>query len=47
MEGEDLFALFFAALEAVVPEVTNEQRALLRDVVGGMLRERAEVLPER
>ncbi len=42
MDGEDLFAIFLAALEAVVPEVTTEQRALVRDVVDGMMRERAE-----
>ena len=48
MNGEDLFALFLAALEAVVPEVTSEQRALVRDVVEGMIRERAEIpAPER
>ena len=46
VDGEDLFALFLAALEAVVPEVTSEQRALVRDVVDGMLRERVEVPPE-
>ena len=39
MEGEDLFALFLAALDAVVPEITSEQRALVRDVVDGMMRE--------
>lgn len=41
MDGGDLFALFLAALEAVFPEVTTEQRALVRDVVDGMIRERA------
>ena len=46
MDREDLFALFLAALEAVVPEVTSEQRALVRDVVDGMIRERAEVPPQ-
>lgn len=43
MESEELFAIFLAALEAVAPEVTSEQRALVRDVVDGMLRERVEV----
>ena len=46
MDREDLFALFLAALEAVLPEVTSEQRALVRDVVDGMIRERAEVPPQ-
>jgi hypothetical protein len=45
MEGEDLFALFLAALEAVVPEITSEQRALVRGVLEGMLRERAAIPP--
>ena len=45
MDGEELFALFLAALEAVAPEVTGEQRALVRDVVDGMIRERVVVLP--
>jgi hypothetical protein len=45
VEDEDLFALFLAALEAVVPEVTSEKRALVRDVVDGMIRERVEVPP--
>jgi len=45
MEREDLFSLFLAALEAVVPEVTNEQRALVRDVVAAMIREGEEVPP--
>jgi hypothetical protein len=44
--GEELFALFLAALEAVVPEVTSEQRALLRDVVDGMLREQVQTPSE-
>lgn len=39
-DREDLFALFLAALQAVVPEVTSEQRALVREVVDGLMRER-------
>jgi hypothetical protein len=44
MDGEDLMTVFLAALEVVVPEVTSEQRALVRDVVDGMMRERKELL---
>jgi hypothetical protein len=45
VDGEDLFTLFLAALEAVIPEVTSEQRALVRDVVDAMIREGEEVPP--
>ena len=39
-ERDELFGLFLAALHVVVPEVTNDQLALVRGVLDGMLRER-------
>ena len=44
--GEDLLALFLAALEAVAPEVTPEQRGLVREVVNGMAREQTDPFGE-
>ena len=39
-ERADLLRLFMAAMQVVVPSVTSEQRALVQQVVDGMLRER-------
>lgn len=36
-----LLGIFMAALQAVIPDLTDERRRLLRDVVDGMLQERA------
>lgn len=40
-EHDELLALFLAALEAVAPDVTPEERGLVREVVNGMVQERA------
>lgn len=40
-EKEEFVGLFFAALQAVAPEVTVDQRMLVKDVLDGMLKERA------
>ena len=40
-ERTDLLRLFMAAVQVAVPSVTSEQRALVHQVVDGMLRERA------
>jgi hypothetical protein len=39
-ERKELIEVFLAATQAVTPEVTSDQRSLLRQVLDGMLRER-------
>jgi hypothetical protein len=40
-EQRELLMLFMAALRAVAPAVTDKERALVQEVVDGMLRERS------
>ena len=40
-EQKELLIVFIAALRAVVPDVTDQQRVLVQEVVEGMLRERS------
>ena len=40
-EQRELLIVFMAALRAVVPDVTEQQRTLVQEVVDGMLRERS------
>lgn len=40
-EQRELLIVFMAALRAVVPDVTDQQRTLVQEVVDGMLRERS------
>lgn len=40
-EQQELLVIFIAALRAVVPDVTDQQRSLVQEVIDGMLRERS------
>jgi hypothetical protein len=43
-EREELIGLMLAAMQAVVPRVSSEERSLVREVLDGMLREHPAVL---
>lgn len=46
-EIQELVGYFMAALQATIPAVTSEQRALVREVLAGMIREHLSVAPSR
>jgi hypothetical protein len=43
-EREELIGLLLAAMQVVVPRVSNDERSLVRVVLDGMLREHPAVL---
>lgn len=43
-EREELVGLVMAAMQAVVPRVTSDERTLMGEVLDGMLREHPPVL---
>jgi hypothetical protein len=45
-DRDTLLGIFMAAMHAVIPELTKEQRMLVRDVLDGMLRENETLTPE-
>jgi hypothetical protein len=38
-DRDTLVGIFMAAMQVVIPDLTEEQRTLVREVVDGMLRE--------
>jgi hypothetical protein len=44
IDRDTLLGIFMAAMRAAIPELTKEQRILVRDVLDGMLRENEALL---
>jgi hypothetical protein len=43
-EREELIGLFLAAMQAVIPRVSSDERMLVREVLDGMLRAHPAIL---
>ena len=43
-ERDELIGLLLAAMQAVVPRVSSDERSLVREVLDGMLREHPAIL---